>query len=537
MASPLRPQFFISRPNGTMTPMIAVDELPAHISIRGVPRVLAPSETQGMTSLGSIPPRAQFYVVEGVPLINPRVPTPGPPNQFLQDVNLQTSIMRVASDENLTPSQRLALQTMLQQNLPQNWIVPSPAVGPWGPANTAGHGGARSNSGRRDGNVTHNPKKEFCSYWIRHGECDYQQQGCLYKHEMPKDLPTLEKLGLRDIPRWYREKHGIPSLLPNGHHGRHQVTSAQDRGLNSTTRTLPYHLRLGITAGDDIPGPDNQSRHKTVNQPSIPQAPAAMRAQNHTGRETPYMGDGIHSQKHAPKNIPGMHDPSTKKIDLLSFDPLPGYPTLDPIRRNSSDGEKSSSEDAELVHHHEFVRSMQSLMSGPGGSHAPTAIHANFGSPTQMRSKKPVKSRRLYQPRVPAEAPAKNQVIVETPSFRGKNNGGGNARISRAASPDSKSSSQSTTYLSLSGPGHRVSSASSSRVGSPSTDSPSCHSDSLTSANPLGAIGEGKKNNHNIAHSMSPLPKPNYKKGKGKAPMDPLADDLFGLGLEDDDDE
>jgi hypothetical protein len=20
-------------------------------------------------------------------------------------------------------------------------------------------------------------KKEYCSYWIRHGECDYQQQG------------------------------------------------------------------------------------------------------------------------------------------------------------------------------------------------------------------------------------------------------------------------------------------------------------------------------------------------------------------------
>lgn len=143
MASPLRPQFFISRPNGTMTPMIAVDELPAHISIRGVPRVLTPSETQGMTSLGSIAPRAQFYVVDGMPIANSRVPTPGPTNQFLQDMNLQTSMLRVATDESLTPAQRIALQTMLQQNVPQNWIVPSPAVGPWGPANAGGHGGPR----------------------------------------------------------------------------------------------------------------------------------------------------------------------------------------------------------------------------------------------------------------------------------------------------------------------------------------------------------------------------------------------------------
>jgi hypothetical protein len=37
--------------------------------------------------------------------------------------------------------------------------------------------------------------------------------GCLYKHEMPTDIFMLEKLGLRDIPRWYREKFNVPSLL------------------------------------------------------------------------------------------------------------------------------------------------------------------------------------------------------------------------------------------------------------------------------------------------------------------------------------
>lgn len=36
--------------------------------------------------------------------------------------------------------------------------------------------------------------------------------GCLYKHEMPTDPAMLERLGLRDIPRWYREKYGMPSL-------------------------------------------------------------------------------------------------------------------------------------------------------------------------------------------------------------------------------------------------------------------------------------------------------------------------------------
>jgi hypothetical protein len=33
---------------------------------------------------------------------------------------------------------------------------------------------------------------------------------------VPTDLPTLNWLGLRDIPRWYREKYNIPSLLYRG---------------------------------------------------------------------------------------------------------------------------------------------------------------------------------------------------------------------------------------------------------------------------------------------------------------------------------
>ncbi|KAK5727455.1 hypothetical protein LTR15_003351 [Elasticomyces elasticus] len=56
-------------------------------------------------------------------------------------------------------------------------------------------------------------KKEFCTFWIRTGECDYTQQGCLYKHEMP-DRATLEKIGFRGVPRWWQEKQGAMSRAP-----------------------------------------------------------------------------------------------------------------------------------------------------------------------------------------------------------------------------------------------------------------------------------------------------------------------------------
>ncbi|KAF2436326.1 hypothetical protein EJ08DRAFT_142882 [Tothia fuscella] len=47
--------------------------------------------------------------------------------------------------------------------------------------------------------------KIYCTYWIRHGECDYMQQGCRYKHEMP-DSETLRTIGFQSVPRWFREK-------------------------------------------------------------------------------------------------------------------------------------------------------------------------------------------------------------------------------------------------------------------------------------------------------------------------------------------
>lgn len=64
MAMPLRPLHFLSREDGTLTALVAVDELPHYISIRGVPRTLNHSDTQGMTSLGTVKSRGQFYLID-----------------------------------------------------------------------------------------------------------------------------------------------------------------------------------------------------------------------------------------------------------------------------------------------------------------------------------------------------------------------------------------------------------------------------------------------------------------------------------------
>ncbi|KAF2628598.1 hypothetical protein BU25DRAFT_466336, partial [Macroventuria anomochaeta] len=51
-------------------------------------------------------------------------------------------------------------------------------------------------------------KKEYCTHWIRTNSCDYMQQGCRYKHEMP-DRNKLEELGFPQIPKWYRDRMAI----------------------------------------------------------------------------------------------------------------------------------------------------------------------------------------------------------------------------------------------------------------------------------------------------------------------------------------
>lgn len=140
MSSSLRPQFFCTRPNGTLTPLVAVDELPAHISIRGAPRSLSPNETQGMTSLGAVSPRGQLYPVDGTAPAASRPPSANGMNQRSRNNDMQSALMRVLSDDTIPANQRLALNNFLQQGS-QTWQVPTPSPTGWLVPNTGGNPG------------------------------------------------------------------------------------------------------------------------------------------------------------------------------------------------------------------------------------------------------------------------------------------------------------------------------------------------------------------------------------------------------------
>jgi hypothetical protein len=56
-------------------------------------------------------------------------------------------------------------------------------------------------------------KKEYCTHWIKTGECAFISIGCKYKHEMPTP-DKLRNLGFTQVPKWWKEKSAIAARGP-----------------------------------------------------------------------------------------------------------------------------------------------------------------------------------------------------------------------------------------------------------------------------------------------------------------------------------
>ncbi|RAL08109.1 uncharacterized protein BO97DRAFT_473250 [Aspergillus homomorphus CBS 101889] len=403
MSSPIRPQFFCTRPNGTLTPLVAVDELPAHISIRGAPRVLSASETQGMTSLGTVGSRMQSYILEGAHPSTTRSSAAATPGHRSRDIDVQSALARLAADESIPHSQRLVITALLQHGAAHNLLATPPSSGGWlvptNSANPTGNGATRQSP-------HFNSKKEYCSYWIRHGECDYQQQGCLYKHEMPHDLAMLEKLGLRDIPRWYRDKYNIPSLLPNGHgHPRAHLSHALPAVDSIPYRPIQYHQRIGINEVFDAPEAKNEDEQDFANHLSSQQASLAL--PHRLALTAIDTAKAPKAQRVDSKHISGSKNGTSRKLDLLAYDSVPdyqGHPGLSAVNGNNSPAfdfphlqDNSAYENADFdpfkttsKDSHKAYSNMRPMLMNPC---------VDPGFPPQGRFKKTQRSRRLFQPR------------------------------------------------------------------------------------------------------------------------------------------
>lgn len=249
MSSSPRPQYFIAREDGTITPLIAVDELPENVQIAGVPAQLSPAGTVNMISLGLKERSSQRYTVtysglavhSATPsettasteeIIRPLEEVETPPANAskkgryskLDGVDNWRERMK-KEDTHDSEEEKDAKgkyekgagtfeevnekvkDTEAEPNSPGK----SPKLPEVIPSLAGGAGaGTKGTLGR----------KMYCTHWIRWGECDYTQQGCLYKHEMP-DEDKLHEIGIATYPRWYRmahpEKFGGFTEVPEWH--------------------------------------------------------------------------------------------------------------------------------------------------------------------------------------------------------------------------------------------------------------------------------------------------------------------------------
>ncbi|KIW54037.1 hypothetical protein PV05_06429 [Exophiala xenobiotica] len=280
----LSPQFFITRQNGALVPLIAMDELPIHVQIRGVPRSMTAFDITGMTPLGLVEARHQYYVVESLNNTNttPRkatatahamseaplepsteipsfiTPFTKPASTIIPIVKFPNSIEQSGDSTSISSfSEESKTNTPAQTSTnsgPHIGTIPVPAwrqhattdntintntttptkIDDIKPATTTGQ---QSGAG-----IPLTGKKVYCSYWLRKGECDFAQQGCIYKHEMPTDLETLLTVGFTDIPLWYRQRYGLGSLLVEG--GRNNPSyGLGDRNLPGAPVSAPSPAR------------------------------------------------------------------------------------------------------------------------------------------------------------------------------------------------------------------------------------------------------------------------------------------------------
>ena len=261
--------FFLTRSNGSMVPLVAMDELPTTITIRNVPRLLSPHDTSGMTGVGTFEARHLKHTVD-FPTAN---------NQTLLDRSLMGS--KFAGFEHHL--NRPGITALTYEGPPKAFGIQEQAPSPASQSPTP-YTPSRSSTPIQDriDRITsphaqqplppwHDPSalpkpaqnapgvKEYCSFWLRRGECDYAQQGCLYKHEMPLDLETLNRLGHTDIPEWYRRKHRL---------GSYHAVSVTNSYLGASTATpsnanTPQTAKKNIFTGDWRKGATGQNNRQS----------------------------------------------------------------------------------------------------------------------------------------------------------------------------------------------------------------------------------------------------------------------------------
>ncbi|KAG9675456.1 hypothetical protein KCU99_g8691, partial [Aureobasidium melanogenum] len=184
-------KFFIERNDGSLVPLVPVDELPDDVRLIGVPLSLSAFQANDMLFLGHDSSVGRKFSHAGAMSIK-------------ETVAPSLAAMKYTPQPEVAPHNHHVNQHMHTQPLPPpaSAFVPTPK-----PLGLSKSKPLCNEHPLPPSGIEPDPsKKIYCTYWIQNGQCGFTQQGCMYKHEIPEDKETLESIGLKSVPAWWRKE-------------------------------------------------------------------------------------------------------------------------------------------------------------------------------------------------------------------------------------------------------------------------------------------------------------------------------------------
>jgi len=207
-ALPADLRYYILRGDNVMVPMVPADQLP--FQLPGVPRQLSHQQMSSECwKYLSEPGKLSSECAIQAPLALERSRFRAPDHQVRIDQD--TADERVARPGKWYPSPTLLIEhTLAQRTSPEKVVSMADKFAEIYPldAQRFGYHGSYPSGIERDAS-----KKEYCTHWIKTGECAFTAIGCKYKHEMP-DIVKLREIGFREVPRWWKDKTALAARGP-----------------------------------------------------------------------------------------------------------------------------------------------------------------------------------------------------------------------------------------------------------------------------------------------------------------------------------
>lgn len=209
----------LKRKNNHYVPLVAVDELPSWIKLKGVPMNLCAQDVADLqiTNCGDYPRTYDGYY---------QVELDGPPAE-LQPCNVLTGYEAGGSSISQNSSTTDGKVFMAPDKNGEEWKTSSGTMGKekahikdvqvfpfspgqciilnWKQVKGAGFKMQTRVPTTKQGQHGTFGRNIFCSYYLRRGECDYEQTGCKFRHDLPEDPKLRRDIGFLRAPAWIRE--------------------------------------------------------------------------------------------------------------------------------------------------------------------------------------------------------------------------------------------------------------------------------------------------------------------------------------------